>query len=217
MGSQISGLTSANIAEVEAATKALRSVIYPEDYTTNGNYSMGANSGVMAAGLAANSPIFAFQWTHASKLCLVKRIIISAGNAGTAFAAGVAVFNMFGARSFSVMDTGGGSVLPTGNANKLKTGMATTQLAAARVSSTATLTAGTRTKDGVPMGSLVQGVQATAGIPFAPPYPIFDAAPGQYPLVLATNEGFVIEATVPATGTWQFGIKVEWGERDSYF
>jgi hypothetical protein len=217
MGSQISGFTSANIAEVEAANKALRSVLYPEDYTTNGNYANGSASGAMAAGLASNSPIYAFQWTHATKSCLIKRVLFSAGNSATAFTAGACVFNMFGARAFSVMDTGGTLITPTGNVDKLKTSMATSQVAAIRIASTGTLTAGTRTKDGIPMGALVGAIPNVAGSVIMPPFPIFEAYPGEYPLVLVQNEGFVIEAIVPATGTWQFGVKVEWGERDSYF
>jgi len=30
-----------------------------------------------------------------------------------------------------------------------------------------------------------------------------------HPEVLTQNEGFVIEATVPATGTWTFSVKVD--------
>ena len=36
----------------------------------------------------------------------------------------------------------------------------------------------------------------------------------EYPLLFEQNEGFVIRATVPATGTWQFSINVEWAEVD---
>jgi hypothetical protein len=35
-------------------------------------------------------------------------------------------------------------------------------------------------------------------------------------LLLAQNEGFVVRATVPATGTWQFGVTVVWTEVASY-
>ena len=46
---------------------------------------------------------------------------------------------------------------------------------------------------------------------------LFHADPGsESPLVLAQNEGFVIRATVPATGTWQFGCTVTWTELTAY-
>jgi len=37
-----------------------------------------------------------------------------------------------------------------------------------------------------------------------------------HPGVLTENEGFVIEGTVPATGTWTFTIKVDWEELAAY-
>lgn len=33
-----------------------------------------------------------------------------------------------------------------------------------------------------------------------------------WPLELAANEGFIVRATVPATGTWQAQVTVEWSE-----
>jgi hypothetical protein len=38
----------------------------------------------------------------------------------------------------------------------------------------------------------------------------------EHPVLLAQNEGFVVRATVPATGTWQFGITVAWAEVTAY-
>jgi hypothetical protein len=43
-----------------------------------------------------------------------------------------------------------------------------------------------------------------------------DQRPGEHPLILAQNEGIVIQATVPATGTWQFGVKIDWTEITAY-
>ena len=40
---------------------------------------------------------------------------------------------------------------------------------------------------------------------------------GQHPLVLANQEGFVIRSVaVPATGTWQVAVTVDWTEVDAY-
>lgn len=214
--SQIAGYTSANILEVEANTKAARVTLRPEDYGSLGIYSLGAPSGVMAAALAANSPIFSFRWTHATNLCLVKRVVFSAGSI-LAFAAGVAQFNLFVARSFTVVDSGGTSILPSGNQNKLRTsGMGTTLLGDARISSTATLTAGTRTLDSNAIANAVVGVPAVAGQQLLQPYAMVDQRPGEHPIILAQNEGLVIQATVPATGTWTFGVKLDWSELTAY-
>lgn len=215
---QIQGFTTANILEVDANTKAARVTLRPEDYGTLGIYSLGAPSGIMAASLAANSPVFSFRWGDATRFALLKRVLLSLACDTTAFGTpGAGVFNMFIARSFSVADTGGGSVLPTGSFNKLRTtGMGTTLASDIRISSTATLTAGTRTKDSFAAGSLVTGFPNTAGIQILAPTPIFDQRPGEHPLMLAQNEGFVIEASVPVTGTWKFAVKVDWVEIASY-
>jgi hypothetical protein len=219
MASQIAGNTIGNILEVEANTHAARVTLRPEDYGTLGVYSLGAGNGAtqMAAGIAANSPIYSFRWGNAANLALVKRVILSAGAGATAFAAGAATFNMIGARTFTANDTGGTSILPTGNIGKMRTsGMGSTLLTDARISSTAALGAGTRTLDANPLAAVVCGIPATAGQPILAPYPIFDQRPGEHPLVLAQNEGFIITCIMPATGTWFFGVKVDWVEIATY-
>jgi hypothetical protein len=78
-------------------------------------------------------------------------------------------------------------------------------------------TAGTRTKDANPFRTLA-GVVANAA--FAAMLPeqteVFRQQPGEWPIVLATGEGFVIEATVPATGTWTWGCDIDWDEVSSF-
>jgi hypothetical protein len=216
--SQIQGFTTANIAEVEAATKALRATLRSEDYGALGVYSLGGVSGIMAAGLAANAPIFSLRWTQASNLMLIKRVTLSAAGDTVAFTAGAAKFDLLVARSYSATDTGGTSILPTGNQNKMRAStMGTTLLADARQSATATLTAGTRTLDTNPIGSVCLQALAIAGSKMLDPFAIFDQRPGEYPLVLAQNEGLVLQTTVPATGTWKFAIKIDWTEISAWY
>jgi hypothetical protein len=83
-----------------------------------------------------------------------------------------------------------------------------------RHSSTATLTAGTRTKDAQPVDCLLAnvGTVANTGFLVSPGGILFEKTPQEHPLVLAQNEGFTIEATVPATGTWKWVIITEWDE-----
>jgi hypothetical protein len=210
------GFTSTNTAEVET-TKALRVTPRDVDFGSLGIYALGQTSGLMAAGLAANSPIFAARWGDATRFAVIKRVIFSAGNDVTAFTAGTFLFKLFVARGFSVADTGGTSMLPVTNENKLRTtGMGTTLFSDIRLSSTATLTAGTRTKDANPIGTIAGGIPAVAGTNMVPGVPLWEVLPGDYPLILAQNEGIVIEATVPATGTWKFGIRLNWAEVASY-
>jgi hypothetical protein len=218
-GSQIAGFTSANIAEVEAATKALRVTMRAEDYGALGIYQLAGSSAVMAANLAANSPIVAFRWADATKLCLVKRFNLSMAAGATAFAAGVAKFNLYVARSWSVNDTGGTQFLPSGNSNKLRVSNMGTSLVANgdfRIGQTGVLTAGTRTKDSQPLSSVTAGAPAVAGQNILAPFDMIYQRPGEFPLILAQNEGLVLESTVPATGVWQFSCYLDYSELAAY-
>jgi hypothetical protein len=214
MSAQIQGFGS-TIAEVESATRALRATLRPTDPGALGSYKKALNSGTMAAGLGANSPVFSFRYAGAN-LCLIKRVGLSLGDLA-GFTAGLMDFNIFVARSFTASDSGGTPGTLTGNNGKLRTSYATTGVADIRISSTATLTAGTRTLDADPQGVLSISAIATAGQPMVPLIQeLFRAFPGEQPLVLAPNEGFVIQALVPATGTWQFGVETTWDEVASW-
>jgi len=205
-------------AEVEVNTKATRVVIRPDDYGSLGIYRLGANNGAsaMAAGLAAASPIYAWR-SGASNVYIVKRVLFMMFSGTTGFTAGNAIFNLFAARSFTASDTGGTGVTPTGNSNKLRTSMATTGIADARISATATLTAGTRTLDAQPLASIVTAISTATFTQFVNPNTVLlDQRVGEYPLVCAANEGFEIQATVPATGVWFFAVTVDWEELASY-
>lgn len=189
---------------------------YPIDYGAGGAFHMTSKSGTMAAALAANSPIYAFRWTNASMLAVLKRIRLQAWSLGTGFTAGLATFDLFRASSWSAADTGGTTDTITGLNGNLRRSMPGSLLPELRHSATATLTAGTRTLDSQPIDSLVVAVGTATNTPFVPATKLFDKQPGEHPLVLAQNEGFVIQATVPATGVWSFAITPEWDEVERY-
>lgn len=217
----VGNANNATPAELEVNTKALRNIIRPNDYGANGIYALGGASGTMAAGLAAAAPIFSFRNpASGAAIVLVKKVVFSAGGIA-AFAAGVASFQMLVARSFTAPDTGGTDLAPGAynSAFKLRYSMASSSMVGAgdiRISSTATLTAGTRTLDAQPIGSLSSSTTNTAGTIVIPPTILFQASAGDYPLALAVSEGFVIQATVPATGTWTFSVSVVWEELAAY-
>jgi hypothetical protein len=215
---QVQGFTLANLLEVEANTKAARVTLRPEDFGGLGIYSVGGVSGLMAAGLAGASRIFSFRWGDTTRLALVKRVTFSAGNDSTAFTAGTCLFNMFRAQSFTVSDTVGTSLVPTVNQNKLRTtGMGSSLLTSARIATTLAVSGGTiTTTDAQPVGALCCSVPNVAGSAMLSPWPLFEAMPGEHPLVLAQDEGFLIQATVPATGTWKFSVRVDWTEIAAY-
>lgn len=207
-----------NLKQIETTFLADRVTIKPNDVGSLGAYAVASLSGTIAAGSAANANVFSMRYAGAAgTFALIRRVLINAIDITTAFTAGEVIFKMFVARSFSASDSGGTSLLSTTNC--MKTGMAASGMAAIQIANTGALTAGTRTLDTQPVGVLVNAIAATANIPLlaAPAPPIFDATPpGKWPLVLATSEGFVIQSTVPATGTWVFSAQVDWEEVNAF-
>jgi len=185
---------------------------YPIDYGIGGCYRLTSKSASMAAGLAASSPIYSFRWTSSTLLGIIRRVRLSMWSLGTGFTAGIGTFDMFVARSWSAADTGGTTDTTTGNNGKLRTAMAVTVMPEIRHSSTATLTAGTRTLDTQPIEELPVSISNALNTAFLVQQKIFEASQFDHPLVLAQNEGFVLQASVPATGVWGFAITPEWDE-----
>ena len=88
------------VAEVGGTTyRALRGEWRPLDPGSLGGYRIAMQSGVMAAGLAANSEIFQFRWTDATRLCVVHKCIFDGLGSIVAFAAGVVNIRAAVARS----------------------------------------------------------------------------------------------------------------------
>lgn len=225
----IEGGVSGALADVDAGTKALKVRVHPMDVL--GSYQQENISGTMAAGLAGGSTIYSVRWGDATRLMMLRRLAIDAQNITTAFAAGQFLFDVIMARSFTISDSGQTSILATGNSQKRRTSFGTTLITDHRISNTGAISAGTRTLDTYAMmnirgtvpatvvnypfvtgvGAIVPGASTLAGpcVPFDLIAPDFS---GEWPLILAQNEGFIIRATVPATGTWTFSVTMEWSE-----
>jgi len=179
----------------------------------NNKFQISLASGVMAAGLAAGSEILQFRWTSTVSKALISAIKLTAVNDGTAFAAGSAIFDLIKSSAWTVDGTGGNAATLTGNNANITANDADTLLTSLRSSSTAALTAGTKTLLAHPLNSLAVGVPATAGITLLTDASLFvEADDERSPMVLGANEGFSIRATVPATGTWKFIANIIWLE-----
>lgn len=234
MTAVIRGGTSGVNADVDAGTGALKVRVHPTDCL--GSYQIETISGTMAAGLAGASPIYACRWGDATRLMLLRRVALDARILATAFTAGATLFDLIIARGWTGNYTGGTSILPTGNSQKRRTTFGTTLITDLRQSATATLTAGgTPTLDGAAVMNLRGHVSATAtnaplvsagsgagtAAVVGAAVSTYTAIPqdlwrpdfsGEWPMVFAQNEGFIIRATVPATGTWDFSVTMEWSE-----
>ncbi len=215
MGLQIQG-NSGTILEVGATNRAARTELRATEFGVLGSYRKALLSGEIAAGLAGDSEIFQFRWTDATRLCIPQLIQIDgiAGSA-TAFAAGFGKLDLVPARSWTVDGSGGTSGDLASDAAKLRTSMGSSLLGAVRIASTAALTAGTKTLDTDAIGQFSFAVGTGVSTQYADQVALFEAKQ-LYPLVLAEEEGFVIRASIPATGTWRFGITVAWTETEAY-
>jgi hypothetical protein len=206
------------IAEVDGTTwRAMRVNRKPMDYGALGSYSVTGRTGVMAAGFVANSEIFQLRWTDATRLCAITSVHCSGGGSIVAFAAGVTIMELMIARSWTVAGSGGTAITLTTNNQKLRSSMGTSLVNDMRVASTVALTAGTKTLDAQPMGSIVSSVTATAGTPLWPAAHLYEVTENDnHPIILAANEGIIVRATVPGTGTWTAAIDVTWMEIAAY-
>ncbi len=181
-----------------------------------GSYSLGTFTGVVAAGVTGD--LFQFRWADTTRVAVIRRVVISAV-ASTPFGATPASapqFHLYKANSWTVQGTGGFAVNPIAT-NSRRTTMPTTLVATGdtRISNTAALGAGTKTIADPPLVSLA-GVPVSANTcPVLAPTDMlnFLSSETDYPLVLATNEGFVVNLiSDPGTGTMIFGVTVDWFE-----
>jgi hypothetical protein len=224
MGLQIQG-NGGVIAEVDGATfRAQRATSRPVDHGALGAYCIGLRSGIIPAALAANSEIFQFRWSDATRFCVIRKIRISAAVSTTFFAAGVPLqIDLVKATGWTAAGTGGTRASPAALL-KRRTSMGSSLVAASdiAVATTAALGVGTKTLETLALSSLVASCPITAALDGS----IIESGTilwqaevgdGEHPLVLAQNEGFVITVpAVPATGTWTAGITIDWAEVTAY-
>ena len=206
---------SSTLASVSPGFKSLTTSIKPDD--SAGAYQIGVRSGAMTV-VAANAPVFSFRFAPGTgQLCVVKRVTVSWVTT-TGFTAGQAMgFGLFYARNFLTSDSGGTAIAPINNNNQqFRTKLDTAQVTDLRIPTTGALTAGTRTLDAQPLGAVNFWVPAVGTQLVTTEMLAYDV--NDYPLVLANNEGFVIQNQIlmGATGVGTLVVNVEWFEADSY-
>lgn len=197
----------------------MRNSVFPP----GSQYQVAVATGNIAAGAGSNSVVFSARWGSSTKIAVVTYIGIPGMRAPTAFVAGITDIKATIARGFTVAHTGGTALDLTGNNNKLRTSMPTSLFSDMRVASTAALGGGTLTLDAQDVGIIVTstssgfaGATPIIGSQYIPDMVLFDAnlSRGDMPIVLATNEGVVVRATVPGTGVWNLGVEMHWFECD---
>lgn len=212
------------LAQVDRVHRATRVSLRPTEAGVNGSYSQAFSSGVMAAGLAAGVVIFCWRWGFPSLNCLIKRVRITAGTDTVAFAQGSTIFDLIHGM-IPAQYTNGQVISLVGNSGARSQRflpsvqqIVNTATGAIAIANTAALVAGVPAPsfDNLAMSVLVGSVGA---VPLCYPVPqpgylIDPTDTTRQPLELPNADGFVIRATVPGTGTWKFGVEVDWDEID---
>jgi hypothetical protein len=214
---------SVDLLTVDVQSRAARVALRPlVPSTSTGVYRQGLFTTTMAAALAANAEIMQFRYTGAN-LCLVRRVTCHGFFVGsTAFgaAASLGSFRLTMNTAWTVDGTGGSVLTTTGEAAQLDSTYAV-PVATLRVATTAALSAGTKTPQGITTNVQGSGLYlipftataALAGAQLSPQLDLFgEDGSIDHPQVLRQNEGLAVVATVPGTGTWNTGFTVQWAE-----
>jgi len=165
--------------------------------------------------VAAGGPVFALR-NIGSNLLTVKRVSVGFVTTTAFTTAQALAYQLFFARGFTASDTGGTAIAITANQNKNRTSLATPTSLDCRIGSTGAITAGTRTLDTVALG--IAGGSSTAVGTSMPPTNLFSHDAGDYPIVLAQNEGLVITNNIVmgVAGVINLHVNVEFAEMSSY-
>lgn len=203
-----SGVTS----EVEdSSTRAMRAVFKPYAYSTFGHYRVSLSI-LSVTAQAANARIAVLR-NNAANLIVITRCTLRAFQvtAGTAQENGLDAYKLTG---FTVLDTTN-TVTPAVEVLRA-TGMAAAPGGAQLRTSNAAagMTGGTSTKGSALIGSLPYNVAAS--VMTANPWTanIFDPENGEHPLVLAQNEGLLLENRTLNSTTYgiRWYVDLSWAE-----
>lgn len=199
-----------------AGSVSLRPVdYYSSVYGNFGHYSIVTTSGA-TVGLTAADPILSFRWTSIVANALLLRLNVTAGITASTSAGIPYLLEAVIARSFTASDTAGTAVTMS-SLQKMRTNMANSAVADIRISTTAKLTAGTRTLDTLGFGAAYLPFSITVTTVGSTSLPVdlykWDVS-GRHPVVLAANEGFVVRAPVAlnTAGSVAYTFTVDWAE-----
>jgi hypothetical protein len=191
---------------------------------SNGAYRLCEETGLItgiAAGTTSAGFLFAFRWTHATKLALITSFRASWRTIAGFTAAQEVGMQLFRATTYTASSSGGTAITLTGENLRKRATHGTTTVADARISTTGALTAGTLTLD---THKLAAGSFAELAAGAAVPKGFFEiqfkpADVGwEHPLVLSQNTGLILRNSIlmGAGGTARVAVEMDWLEVDSY-
>lgn len=199
------------LAQVDTAHQALRTT--PRPMQAAGYYRFASVTGLLTA-LAAGGELMQFRWPSTTHLALIQQVSVRAIVA-TAFTAPQELgFNAAQVTGFTANGSGGSGIVP-GAANLMKrTSFPQSQAADLRLATTAALGVGTK----VIFGSNFWEKNGYAGAVGAEVVNhSMDASDGsgEYPIVLAQNEGIILRngpVTMGAGGLVRVSVELAWVE-----
>ena len=209
------------VSEVDGTTfRALRVTPKPIEYGALGHYRVAVTVPLVAT-QAANGTLFSFRWADATRIAVITKLRLTCLQTAAATATIMPSFEVFAARGFSASDSAGTAVTLTGNNMKKRTSMGTSLVTDIRYSAVAAgLTAGTRTLDANPILQMptVQAITTPISQSYIAELDV-GIGDGNHPLILATNEGFIVRGPTVvfgAAGTANLVVEVSWAECTAY-
>ena len=204
------------VQQIDPVMQAARSTLRPMECLAW--VTAAARSGALT-GLAANAAAFSFRNLAANPV-IVRRIGIGFITTTGFTAAQELAWGLKAARAFTASDSAGTQIVLTGNNCKNRTSLGQLTSTDCRISAAAALTAGTKVLDTNDLGTN-GGYAAAAGVGvlLAPSQNnLLSHDAGDYPLVLAQNEGFNIMNLVAmgAGGVGTLYVNMELAEATAY-
>jgi hypothetical protein len=191
-------------AKADNGFDALRVCMYPAELTSKHIVAMtsGALTGV-AAGTA--NVVAAMRQIDSASVIQIRKIQIGWITTTGFTAAQYMDFGVYVARSYTVSSSGGTAWSGASNNGKLRTSLGLPTNLDARIATTAALTAGTFTADTNPIAQCGCWNAAGAAGGVIPMTILLDQGPGDYPLILAQNEGLIV---CPMTAMGAAGVGI---------
>ncbi len=209
----------------------MRPLNYITGGVTLGHYATAQRSGTIANSIAAGSTNFlaSVRWSDATRFMVLMRVKIAIGIVAANTTSTQWAFQAMVVRGFSVDFTVGTALSMVGvtNTNKMRASMGASLMGASgpRIATTGVQTGQTLTQDTAPIAiatlpllvaSTATGTAVALGVGVGSPMTtLYEwTGLGQHPLVLAANEGVVIQPAVatPSDGSFTLTTQWEWAE-----
>lgn len=208
---------NANVmAQTDRTHQALRVSMRPWEHDAGGHYRIAGRSGaITGAAVVAGAPLFSLRWAPGGNFQLALLRLKACFVPTVAFTGTQELgLDLVRVTSFTANDSAGTAITPSAMRDRA---MPASSVTDARIAAATLLTAGTRTVDATSVlevgGGLVNVANAASATAYVNPTEGggqaafgFDYDPlsrGEYPLILANQEGFLVRNTVifPAAGT----------------